>query len=260
MSCIFRKEEKKGNKGRVSEKLRQFYRGFFYSEKIGVAEVNKSVFIPVRHLCKRFKKIQPQTVPYEFIDKIENMERSQLTKLENFHMNIFLFSFHAGGMTNIDVCYLNGYSSVDDVIQCERTKFPKSVKVPLNDSAKAIIRKYQHQCYGDYVFPIFSHTHNTEAKQRGRIKRMREKVNQTLKKVALMLNLEEQFTWYAARGTFITKMLDLGYYLIAVAEFSGNSPKTIYNNYWKQINIVNVRDHMIATLVRKKNINRQEAI
>lgn len=251
---------KKGNKGGVSERLRQFYGVFFYSDKMGVADVDKTVFVPVRHLCKRFKKTEPKTIPYEFIDKIESMDKSQLTELEQFHIDIFLFSFHAGGMANIDVCYLNWYSIVDDVIIYERTKFPKSAKVPLNDSAKNIIRKYQHKCYGDYVLPIFSHKHNTEAKERGRIKRIRERVNKTLKKVAKILNLDTEFTWYAARGTFITKMLDLGYHPIAVAEFSGNSPKTIYNNYWKQTNIGDVREHMNATLVRKENNKQPEAV
>ena len=85
-------------------------------------------------------------------------------------------------------------------------------------------------------------------------------MNKTLKKVAKILNLDTEFTWYAARGTFITKMLDLGYHPIAVAEFSGNSPKTIYNNYWKQTNIGDVREHMNATLVRKENNKQPEAV
>jgi hypothetical protein len=58
-------------------------------------------------------------------------------------------------------------------------------------------------------------------------------MTRTLKKVAKELHCEK-FHWYAARGSFITKMLDEMYHPIAVAEFVGNSPKTIYEHYWKQ--------------------------
>ncbi|NDW10957.1 hypothetical protein D0T56_15000 [Dysgonomonas sp. 520] len=136
----------------------------------------------------------------------------------------------------MDVCYLTWDSFQKEYISYERTKFPKRAKAPLSDHTKAIINKYKHKCYGDYVLPIFTHKHNTEEKQRGRIKRIRERVNKTLKKVAKELKLKEEFTWYAARGTYITRMLDEGFHPIAVAEFAGNSPATIYSSYWKQTN------------------------
>jgi hypothetical protein len=105
--------------------------------------------------------------------------------------------------------------------------------MPFNDKAKAIAEKYRDKCYGDYVLPIFTYKHNTEEKQRNRLRGISVNMTNTLKKVARKLRCEE-FGWYAARGTFITKMLDEGFHPIAVAEFAGNSPKTIYDHYWKQ--------------------------
>jgi integrase len=176
------------------------------------------------------------------------MDKSCFSQLEYFHIDLFLFCFYAGGMANVDACYLTWNCIQDGVIIYERTKFPKSAKMPLSDKAKAIIDKYRHLCVGDYVLPIFSHKHDTETKQRGRIKRIRERVNKTLGKVARKIGYKEEFSWYASRGTFITKMLDEGFHPVEVAEFAGNSPKTIYNSYWKQTKPENVLQQLNKVL------------
>jgi len=243
---------KNGNKAGLSERLRQFYGIFFYSEKMGIADVNKEVFLPVNHLCKRFKKTKPKTVSYQIIDQIETIDRTVFTKLECFHIDLFLFSFYTGGMANVDVCYLSWNSIENDVIIYERTKFPKKARMPISEAAKDIIIKYKDKCYGEYVLPIFSHKHDTEKKQRCRLKKISEKVNKTLKKVASHLSIDENLTWYAARGTFITKMLNDGYHPIEVAEFAGNSPKTIYNSYWKQTNTSDIQKHLNSFMGKKR--------
>jgi integrase len=120
-----------------------------------------------------------------------------------------------------------------NLIRRERIKFPKEAVMPFNDKAKAIAEKYRERCYDDYVLPLFTHKHTTEEKQRNKLRGVGVNMTHTLKKVAKKLRCKE-FGWYAARGTFITKMLDEGFHPIAVAEFAGNSPKTIYEHYWKQ--------------------------
>lgn len=157
---------------------------------------------------------------------------------------MFLFSFYAGGMASVDVSYLTWDCIVDDVIIYERTKFPKEAEMPFTRKAKAIVEKYKDKCFQNYVLPIFSVKHKTEYQQMKRIKRLQEKVNRTLKKVARELKFDIEFTWYAARGTFITKMIDEGYHPIAVAKFVGNSPATIYKHYWNQTHQNDVCDHM----------------
>jgi integrase len=161
------------------------------------------------------------------------MDKSKFSKLERFYIDVFLFSFYAGGIIGIDVCYLRWSNIENDIIRRERIKFPKEAVMPFNNKAKAIVEKYREKCYGDYVLPLFTEKHTTEAKQRNRLRGIRFNMTNTLKKVAKKLRCEE-FHWYAARGAFITKMLDEMYHPIAVAEFAGNSPKTIYDHYWKQ--------------------------
>ena len=48
-----------------------------------------------------------------------------------------------------------------------------------------------------------------------------------------MLRIKENITWYSARGSFISKMVDAGNNPYVVAEMAGNSPLTIYKHYYK---------------------------
>ncbi len=47
-----------------------------------------------------------------------------------------------------------------------------------------------------------------------------------------MLRVKENITWYSARGSFISKMVDAGNRPYVVAEMTGNSP-LIYKLYYK---------------------------
>jgi integrase len=170
---------KKGNQGGVDTRLRKFYGVFYYASEMGQTNTDKKIFECVRLDMKK-KDVKPQTIAYEYIKRIEKLDKSQFTKKEQFHIDAFLFSFYAGGMASIDVCYLTWDSIIDNKIDYERIKFPKKGLVPFNSAAKEIVKKYRKQCYGNYVLPIFNHRQKTEDQERGRVKRFREKVNKTL--------------------------------------------------------------------------------
>jgi hypothetical protein len=240
---------KNGNKAGLVPKLKLLYGVFFYSAQMQMPDTDLSVLQCTKHLIKR-KKQQPQTLGYDLITKIEMMDKSKFSKLERFYIDVFLFSFYAGGLIGIDACYLT-WSCIEKGVICrERIKFPKEAVLPFNDNARGIAEKYKDKCYGDYVLPLFTHKHTTEKKQRNRLKGICVNMSGTLKKVAKKLRCEE-FGWYAARGTFITKMLDEGYHPIEVAEFAGNSPQTIYNHYWKQTKHEDVLQSMNQIFKRK---------
>jgi integrase len=224
---------KNGNKAGLVPKLKLLYGVFFYSDKLlKMPDTDVTVLQCTREFVKR-KKAEPQTISYDLIRKIEAMDKSKFSRLERFYIDVFLFSFYAGGIIGIDVCYLTWSSIEKNLIRRERIKFPKEAVMPFNDKAKAIAEKYKEKCYDDYMLPLFTQKHTTEEKQRNRLRGVGVNMSNTLKKVAKKLHCKE-FGWYAARGTFITKMLDEGFHPIAVAEFAGNSPKTIYDHYWKQ--------------------------
>ncbi|MGM9762555.1 MAG: hypothetical protein ACI3ZQ_00850 [Candidatus Cryptobacteroides sp.] len=45
--------------------------------------------------------------------------------------------------------------------------------------------------------------------------------------------IDENMTWYTARGTFISSELDAGTPITHVAEMAGNSARTIEKHYYK---------------------------
>lgn len=234
---------REGTNAALSERLKKFVGVFYNASLMGQPYADKKIFECVRPYFKR-KENPPQTIAYEIIMQIERMDKGIFSNKEIFWIDLFLFSFYTGGMASIDVCYLTWDCIIDNVIIYERTKFPKEAEMPFNKKAKAIVTKYKDKCFRNYVLPIFTVKHETEHQQMKRLKRLQEKVNRTLKKVAKELRLKEEFTWYAARGTFITKMIDEGYHPIAVAKFAGNSPNTIYKHYWDQTHKDEVLKHM----------------
>ncbi len=48
----------------------------------------------------------PKGVSPEMMQQIESFDRMLLTKREQLYLDLFLFSYYAGGMSAIDVCYL----------------------------------------------------------------------------------------------------------------------------------------------------------
>lgn len=225
-----------GNGGGLESRLRRLYGLLYYADKMNIPNVDLSVFERVKMKMKA-KEFVPKTLPHEVILKIENVDRSLFTRLELFYIDLFLFSYYTGGMANIDVAYLT-WDCVDKEgrLCYERIKFPKKARIKLNDKAKEIINRYQEKCFGNYMLPVFSHKHNTEKKQRGRLKRLSEKVNNTLRKLQKVIKYKEKITWYSARGTFISQMIAADIHPVVVAEMAGNSPNTIYKHYFKNTN------------------------
>lgn len=167
------------------------------------------------------------------IAKIANVDRTLFTKKEQLHLDLFLFSYYTGGMANVDVCNLTWDLVQEDRIVYERIKFPKTAKPELLSKAKAIMNKYRGQSYGNYVFPVFTHKHTTTSKKTTRVKQISTRLSQTLTKACKMLRIKENITWYSARGSFISKMVDAGNNPYVVAEMAGNSPLTIHKHYYK---------------------------
>lgn len=102
----------------------------------------------------------------------------------------------------------------------------------LTDKAIGIIDRYRDAVYMNYVFPTIKRCNPTQAKLYGRVKRINEKVNRTLKKICDFSGIGQRVTWSTARSSFISRMIDKGSHPLQVAELAGNSPQTIYRYYY----------------------------
>ena len=221
-----------GNKGGLTSKLRRLRAVCNYAKKQEMYGVNMDAFLCLGDDIK-WPETTSKAVSDKVIEKIANIDRTLFTKKEQLHLDLFLFSYYTGGMANVDVCNLTWDLVQEDRIVYERIKFPKTAKPILLKKAKDIMDKYKGTGYGNYVFPVFTHKHTTTAKKTTRVKQLSYRLSKTLTKACRMLRIKENITWYSARGSFISKMVDAGNNPYVVAEMAGNSPLTIYKHYYK---------------------------
>lgn len=214
-----------GNKAGLNQKLRKLRAIVNYAKGLNMHGADPEIFGCVEDKMK-WHKFEPRTVSKRVIQLIENVDRSLLTPKEEFCLDLFLFSYYTGGMANVDVCHLTYNMIQGNHVIYERMKFPKIGKPLLIEKSKLIIEKYEGQGIDNYVFPVFTKKHTTEAK-------MRNRVSKTLTKVCNILDIKENITWYSARGTFISRMVDAGCSPAVTAEQAGNSVTVIFKHYYK---------------------------
>lgn len=127
---------------------------------------------------------------------------------------------------------LLGYDNIKgDTIVYERMKCDNLVRVILVDKAVKLIKKYRSASKHGYVFPVFARDIKTQQHLYDRVQYMLLCVRTTLKKICGELGIQERVTWYTARGSFLSRMIDEGYHPLQIAQQTGNSPSTIYRYY-----------------------------
>ena len=221
-----------GNKAGLNQKLRKLRAIVNYAKGLNMHGADPEIFGCVEDKMK-WHKFEPRTVSKRVIQLIENVDRSLLTLKEEFCLDLFLFSYYTGGMANVDVCHLTYNMIQGNQVIYERMKFPKIGKPLLIEKSKQIIEKYEGQGIDNYVFPVFTKKHTTEAKMRNRVIQISNRVSKTLTKVCNILDIKENITWYSARGTFISRMVDAGCSPAVTAEQAGNSVAVIFKHYYK---------------------------
>lgn len=237
------KAAKNGNTGDVSGKLRKLKAVCLYAKEQGVYNVNLNAFGSFKEKLKH-RITTPKGVSPEVMQQIESFDRMLLTKKEQLYLDLFLFSYYAGGMSAIDVCLLTRDQIKGDQIIYERTKYDKQARVIIINKAVEIIERYKHEASMNYVFPTIKRCNPTQQKLYGRVKRINEKVNETLRKICDHCGIKSRVTWGTARSSYISKMIDEGFHPLQVAELAGNSPQTIYRHYYTISNKEKMRTKM----------------
>lgn len=222
---------KNGNTGDVSGKLRKLKAVCLYAKEQGVYNVNLNAFGSFKEKLKH-RITTPKGVSPDVMQQIESFDQTLLTKKEQLYLDLFLFSYYAGGMSAIDVCLLTRSQIKDDLIIYDRTKYDKQARVIIIDKASEIIERYRTEAYMNYVFPTIKRYNPTQQKLYGRVKRINAKVNETLRKICDHCGIKSRVTWGTARSSYISKMIDEGFHPLQVAELAGNSPQTIYRHYY----------------------------
>lgn len=240
---IYSKREgaKNGNRGGVFNKLHMLYKIVEYAQKKKLYNVNLGVFDKFKTYMKE-SPVLTKAVSHEVMMRIEQVDRSILKKCEYLYLDMFLFSYYAGGMSGIDICYLERHMINGDCLKYERIKTDKICRVILTEKALAMIEKYRPHAYMNYLFPVFKLKNMPQHKMYGRVNYITQAVSQTMEKICAELGISHHITWSTARSSFICKMLDEGYHIYQVAEMTGNSPMAIYKHYYGITNREEIRN------------------
>lgn len=236
---------RQGHLGGVQHKLKILHATFVEAKHQGVYNVRLSVFKAVRVKIKGPIHC-PKSVSQATICAIEQFDRQKLNAKEQLYLDLFLFSYYAGGMSAVDTCFLTANLIKNDMIFYERVKCDKRAQVILIEKAKVIIERHRPKFKRspDYIFSVFTRKHDTEVKMNGRIKRLSSFVCQLLRRICNESGITEEVSWSSARGSFISRLIDEGYHPLQISEQTGNSPHTIYKYYYSNTNKEAMREDM----------------
>lgn len=220
ISYLEKRAAEMGTKGAIPNRLKKLQAVFNHAREMGVKNADTSIFSNVAEQMK-ILEAAPLIPSADTIRKIEDIDRSAFSRIELFHIDLFLFSFYSGGMTCSDMAYLTYGQIKKDIITYEKMRTRKTVVVPLITKSQDIIDRYRDKCHSNYVLPIFSAKHLTEKQQRERIDRLAFNVNTTLIKVCKQIKSRKKITLSSTQAAYIVQMVKVGVDPFYIAQSAG---------------------------------------
>lgn len=151
-------------------------------------------------------------------------------KYIQFAIDIFTFSYLAGGINFVDIAMLTDANIIENRLVYKRKKTGKLIKIPLHEEAKKLINKYK-TAENIHLFPILFNYHITEQQRQNRIHKVITKVNIRLKKLGDDLDIPIGLTTYVARHSFATTLKRAGVSTSIICESLGHSSEKVTQIY-----------------------------
>lgn len=150
----------------------------------------------------------------------------------------WMFIYYCNGLNVKDFCRLKYSNMHGDFVSFLRAKSERTkktiheIRVPLNDEAKAIIKKYGNKpIYKEtYIFPVL-HPGITAKRERELIQLQTRLINDHVKKIAADLGIKTNVTTYVARHSFATVLKRSGASMEFISEALGHSNLKTTQNY-----------------------------
>lgn len=151
-------------------------------------------------------------------------------RLLQFPIDIFAFTYYAGGINFVDIANLTRANLIEDRLVYKRQKTGKLIKVPLTRQAIDLIYKYTDKD-NPYLFPIFNSKHKTEQEKANRLHKVITKVNRRLRQIGEELNISIPVTTYVARHSQATIMKKAGVATSVISQIMGHSSERVTQIY-----------------------------
>jgi integrase len=193
-------------------------------------EVAKAEYYPFKtfKVSKLHKETTKRALTKEDIERV--FKYKSKNKYVQFPIDILAFTYYCGGINFIDIAHLTTQNIVENKLVYTRQKTNKLIKIPLQEQAIKIIKKYYRED-STYLFPILSSLHITEIQQANRIHKVISKVNMRLKQIGEELNLPIPLTTYVARHSQATIMKKAGIPTSIIKEIMGHSSERVTQIY-----------------------------
>jgi hypothetical protein len=248
-----RYDGEKGNIGTVACNIKCFKAIFHEAQRNSVPGVNSAAWdnIP-RYSLSREQNHTVLTVSQ--IDMLtayrpKPMKRGRRVSLDRYqlYIDMFLFSYYAGGLASVDFSYFKYEDIYDNKIVLSRWKTiggfrEKKQDIDIIPEITELIEKYRGKASNGFVFPIIDKCDSS--KQESCATKFRVYANKYLARVCKELGLPK-VTLYAARHTYATHSIISGCRTIDVAITMGNTVKMIEKHYYER-----------TEEARKENANR----
>jgi integrase len=177
-----------------------------------------------------------RAITKEELKKIENLEIDPASPLSETR-HYFMFSYYGQGINFIDIAQLQWKNIVQDRIEYTRAKTGKIIQFKLLPPAKAIIEHYRpltgnHPDH--YIFPTLSRlNHITPLQINNRVAKVRKRVNNEMREIARLAQVDANLTTYVARHTYATVLKKSGIPTAVISEGLGHRSEFITQTYLK---------------------------
>ncbi|HVN57775.1 MAG TPA: site-specific integrase [Bacteroidales bacterium] len=158
---------------------------------------------------------------------------------EQFYRDIFMFSFLGNGINLSDIARLRYSNIVDHEIEFARKKTEDKeanedkLHVPITKTMQLIIDRHGIKAIGDsYIFPILRPDWSEE-RNYAEIKQLTKQVNKYVRRIALIVGINENISSYVARHSWATIAKNSGTSTEFISEALGHSSVIVTKRYLK---------------------------
>ncbi len=177
---------------------------------------------PFKHVYTGIDKTRKRAVPLNIIRKIKDLNLTQYPDL-NLARDIFMFSFYTRGMSFVDMTFLKKKDLQNGILSYRRKKTNQQLFIKWEQPMQEIVNKYNTD-NTPYLLPIIR---NIQTKERRQYLSAAHLINNKLKKIGMLLNLNIPLTTYVARHAWASIARSKNVSLSTISEAMGHdSEKT----------------------------------